>query len=462
MALYLGKDLISNNAITSDTLPIGAIIDYGGGVAPQGWMICDGAAISRAAFSELFEAIGTIYGSGNGSTTFNIPDFRGKVSVGVNQNDSDFEIGNYDGEKSHTLNIEEMPAHNHSRTTAPQTWAERDAGASKIISPSSGAAKTVTKYSNYTGGSQPHNNMPPYLTTNKIIKVKQQLPDKFSQMPVGATIPFSGIDAPLGWLECDGRAVNRETFSALFHVIGTTYGEGDGVTTFNLPDLRGRIPVGEDVNDEDFEIGAEGGAKGAWKHSHGNTQSGSNVMGYVGSGGNFGGSGSALFGRGAVDIYDSGSTNNTLPVDKANMPPYVTLKYIIKANNNITDEVQDPTVLSRLANIETNNMMRYSTDEIIIGESIDGKPIYRKTFNVGNPPGTNYAFNHNIINLGVIYKLYGTAKDLNNFYTLPYVYLNNYQVSVYANDTSINLIKNSSSIGWSDCIVIIEYTKSID
>lgn len=65
----------------------------------------------------------------------------------------------------------------------------------------------------------------------------------------GATIPpgvifFTAGAIPAGYLECNGAAVNRGTFLDLFNAIGTTYGAGDGSTTFNLPDMRGRVPVG--------------------------------------------------------------------------------------------------------------------------------------------------------------------------------------------------------------------------
>lgn len=68
------------------------------------------------------------------------------------------------GEATHTLSIEEMPSHRHSRRTQPQAFAEQDKTKSEIISPASGSAKAVTKYSDYTGGGQAHNNMPPYLS----------------------------------------------------------------------------------------------------------------------------------------------------------------------------------------------------------------------------------------------------------------------------------------------------------
>lgn len=65
-------------------------------------------------------------------------------------------------------------------------------------------------------------------------------------VPAGTILQFAGASAPNGWLLCDGLAVNRTTFAGLFAAIGTAYGVGDGSTTFNLPDFRGRIPLGRD------------------------------------------------------------------------------------------------------------------------------------------------------------------------------------------------------------------------
>ena len=63
-------------------------------------------------------------------------------------------------------------------------------------------------------------------------------------VPHGVMFPYGGDSAPTGWLACDGSAVSRETYSDLFTAISTTFGEGDGSTTFNVPDLRGRPPIG--------------------------------------------------------------------------------------------------------------------------------------------------------------------------------------------------------------------------
>lgn len=66
-------------------------------------------------------------------------------------------------------------------------------------------------------------------------------------LPVGSVMPYAGSAAPTSWLFCNGQAVSRTTYAALFAVIGTTYGVGDSTTTFNVPDLRGRIPAGQDT-----------------------------------------------------------------------------------------------------------------------------------------------------------------------------------------------------------------------
>lgn len=67
-------------------------------------------------------------------------------------------------------------------------------------------------------------------------------------VPVGEVKMYAGSSAPSGFLLCNGAAVSRTTYAALFGVINTTYGPGDGSTTFNLPDLRGRVVAGVDYN----------------------------------------------------------------------------------------------------------------------------------------------------------------------------------------------------------------------
>ena len=64
--------------------------------------------------------------------------------------------------------------------------------------------------------------------------------------PIGSLQAYAGTTAPTGWMMAYGQAISRTTFAGLYAVIGTTYGVGDGSTTFNLPDLRGRVPAGLD------------------------------------------------------------------------------------------------------------------------------------------------------------------------------------------------------------------------
>lgn len=72
------------------------------------------------------------------------------------------------------------------------------------------------------------------------------IPYTLGMMPVAAVLPFAGTVAPAGYLMCFGQAVSRTTYPQLFAAVGVTYGSGDGATTFNLPDLRGRVPAGRD------------------------------------------------------------------------------------------------------------------------------------------------------------------------------------------------------------------------
>jgi len=69
----------------------------------------------------------------------------------------------------------------------------------------------------------------------------------FGLLPTGAILPFAGVSAPLGYLACNGTAVSRTTYATLFSVIGSAHGNGDGVTTFNLPDYRGQFLRGVDA-----------------------------------------------------------------------------------------------------------------------------------------------------------------------------------------------------------------------
>jgi microcystin-dependent protein len=79
-----------------------------------------------------------------------------------------------------------------------------------------------------------------------LVKLTQQLMADDASIPTGTIFPYGGETAPAGWLLCDGSIVSRTDYAELFESIGESYGEGNKVSTFGIPDMRGRIPVGLD------------------------------------------------------------------------------------------------------------------------------------------------------------------------------------------------------------------------
>lgn len=193
--VYFITDGTPDYTIINDSVPIGAVQAYAGASLPYGWLFCNGAAVSRETYSELFEAIGTAYGSGDGSTTFNLPDLRGRVSIGVgsiqanNQTywgsdvtnlsggSTDFSLGETGGETKHTLSLAQIPSHDHNGAAYYDNSYRLYNGAVKsgsdsvqvmLITGGSGTSHTVKVEPN--GSDAAHNNMQPYVVTNYIIK----------------------------------------------------------------------------------------------------------------------------------------------------------------------------------------------------------------------------------------------------------------------------------------------------
>jgi len=153
-----------SNTITN-AIPAGVIEMFGGSSAPTGYLLCDGSAVSRTTYSALFTAIGTTYGSGDGSTTFNLPNLKGKVAVGLNSADTSFDtLGETGGEKTHTLTTAEMPVHLHGIAYSSEYYLG-NSGWSPALG--SGGGNINTKNA---GGGEAHNNLQPYIVLNYIIK----------------------------------------------------------------------------------------------------------------------------------------------------------------------------------------------------------------------------------------------------------------------------------------------------
>lgn len=149
--------------------PVAAVKMFAGAIAPNGYLLCDGAAVSRSTYAALFAVVGTTYGVGDGSTTFNVPNFKGRSPVGVGQGNTaqggglgtDRVLGAAAGAETHTLVVNEMPAHTHSHTIGNSA-----AGSTSVV----GANNIGNLNTSSAGGGLAHNNMGPVLAVNFVIK----------------------------------------------------------------------------------------------------------------------------------------------------------------------------------------------------------------------------------------------------------------------------------------------------
>lgn len=161
--------------IGNGLLPVGAMLDFGGAAAPTGYLLCYGQAISRTTYAVLFAIIGTTFGVGNGTTTFNVPDFRGRTGIGKdNMGGSSANVctdtladtlGGKDGHQTHTLIDAEMPSHTH---TVTAYGTQNSGNASRFYIEEGDTQYSITSSS--AGSDDPHNNMQPYIAMNVIIK----------------------------------------------------------------------------------------------------------------------------------------------------------------------------------------------------------------------------------------------------------------------------------------------------
>ncbi len=153
---------VDDDGHVSDAHLVAEVIFFAGSSLPAGFLLCDGAAVSRTTYAALFAVIGINFGNGNGSTTFNLPGLRGRSPIGTGQGPSltNRILGEKNGKEYHQLTEPEMPAHTH------DLGRDERAKNGNVSVYEAGS----TLFSTSTGGDQPHNNMQPFLAVNFAIK----------------------------------------------------------------------------------------------------------------------------------------------------------------------------------------------------------------------------------------------------------------------------------------------------
>ena len=169
---------IVSGAHGGDGNPLGTVLPFTGSTAPNSYLLGYGQAVSRTTYADYFALVGTTYGTGDGSTTFNVPDFRGRVLAGKDDmggsaasrltsttiTSGATTLGNSGGEQTHTLVTAEIPSHTHSNVvsnTPPNSISIGGAAGVYLTNGQTGSA----------GGDGAHNNVQPTIIVNYIIKI---------------------------------------------------------------------------------------------------------------------------------------------------------------------------------------------------------------------------------------------------------------------------------------------------
>lgn len=152
--------------------PAGTVAIFSASSAPTGWLLCDGSAVSRTTYADLFAVVSTTFGSGDGSTTFNVPNLKGKVVVGIDSGQTEFDtLAETGGSKTHTLTAAQLP----DVTISVARSGNNIAGSGQYIVMSTADGGETVDAASATGlksaNGDAHNNLQPYMALHYIIKI---------------------------------------------------------------------------------------------------------------------------------------------------------------------------------------------------------------------------------------------------------------------------------------------------
>lgn len=347
-----------------DTLPIGAIMAWPTEEIPDNFVEANGQNLSQTLYSELYQVYGNYYNTDSTPDGyFGVPNLNSRVPVGVDTSQTEFNtVGKTGGSKY-------LQAHSHNIK-----WQYTGASGSTAAI----IAYSGSEISTENAGTGDSGNLQPYIVQKYIIKAKPGNSTSLASVTVGETttlepgadatvtnvgtakdlildfgIPqgemgspgetepigtikmYGGTTAPDGYMFANGQAISRTTYSDLFAIYGTTFGAGDGSTTFNLPNLNGRTPVGLNAKDSDFNtIGKTGGEK---THTLTQSELAAHRHGFQGGAALFTQPDQGVKGLGSGNLWIEGvgaipttSTDGGANQPHNNMQPYMVLNYIIK------------------------------------------------------------------------------------------------------------------------------------
>lgn len=270
------------NLLRKDMYQIGTLVMWGGSVytPPTGWLICDGSSLSTSEYANLFSVIGYTFG-GSGSV-FNLPNMKTYFPIGAQS--GIYDLGSSGGSNTVTLSAANIPSHAHTISSTGTAHTHQvplyrtTPGISRVLQrldlqTAGVTARTETNPAHAHGGATSSTGQsspsaltitPAYLYTHFIIfsgltsdvaQHDQLLASQFNNLRSEAGLPgiialFTSTSMPSAFLLCDGSAVSRTTYAALYAAIGTQFGIGDGSTTFNLPDFTSRFIRGANIGSD--------------------------------------------------------------------------------------------------------------------------------------------------------------------------------------------------------------------